>query len=198
VKITRPVRPDATDRFQRTWRGRIGIPITETNPAPVKAGKLAPPVWPNRGVEAWYRSELQNLIREMSQSVLSHVRGAWNKNSSTIGFAQDAPNSSVLLRRAMEKWGKLWTNKLNTLSDSLAAEFAKKARTATDTSVKASFESVGFTVKFAPTQGMTDAYQAVVGENVNLIKIHPAEVHDGCTVRCLAKRYERRRPRNVK
>lgn len=140
--------------------------------------KTARVVWPNAGLEAWYRKTLQALIREMSSDVLKAVRVAYLKSPPAFGFGQDAPNDRTLLRKAMEKWGALWVKRLDRLSLSLAPKFASKSRVVTDRMVASSFRAAGLTVKFQPTPGMRKAYAAVVDENVHLIKSIPTQYLD--------------------
>lgn len=137
--------------------------------------KTARAVWPNAGIEAWYRDALQRLIREMSQDFLNTMRRAW-KTAEPVGdgLATDAKRPSIdLLRRALEKWGDIWTQRLDSLSDKMAHEFANKNRTYTDRAVKQAFKDAGLTVEFKPTKNMLEGYAAVVHENVNLIKSIP-------------------------
>lgn len=96
-------------------------------------------------------------------------------------LAQDAvkamrakpPSQSVLLQRAMNKWGTTWTKRLQVMSQTIARDFATKNRAATERSMKASFAKAGWTVKFKPNKAVTAAFDAVVGENVGLIKSIP-------------------------
>jgi SPP1 gp7 family putative phage head morphogenesis protein len=90
-------------------------------------------------------------------------------------IAQDAKKrpSINLLRRALSKWGDIWTQRLESLSDKMANEFANKSRAYTDRALKQAFSEAGLTVKFQPTKGMLEGYAAVVSENVQLIKSIP-------------------------
>ncbi len=139
--------------------------------------KTARAVQPNRGVEIWYRERLQDFIRDMAQSVLDEVRAAWVEAPPTLGQAMDAAprSTSVLLKRALEKWGGLWTRKLDDLSTKLADRFTDKNFRATQVSMRESFRQAGFTVKFKPTAASTEAYRAVAAQQVNLIKSIPQQ-----------------------
>lgn len=277
-------------------------------PAPKPRPKTAPPVHPNAGVQAWYRGELQRLVREMAQGLRNELVGAWSgrgpiahdaeptKAAGTLIFApgervlflhrvdgqgwafpaggvdpgedargcahrelgeetgyqpwpgtlraldqratnnvwfttfehsverefkpalngehdqftwatiaealtwtdlhpgvhatlmtlarrtklplaQDAkPPRIDLLRRALDKWGGLWTARLETLSEKLAADFANKSRTVTDAAVKKSFRDAGLTIQFKPTKAMLEGQAAVIHENVHLIKSIPTKM----------------------
>lgn len=138
--------------------------------------KTAPAVHPNAGVEAEYRSELQQLIVRMFRELDRAIREAWNTADEPAVMAHDAkPPKIDLLTRAMEKWGGLWVKRMETLADEMASQFANKNRNVTDKALKRSFATAGLTIKFAPTRQMIDGYKAVVGENVGLIKSIPQE-----------------------
>jgi SPP1 gp7 family putative phage head morphogenesis protein len=132
------------------------------------------PVWPSAAIEAWYRTELQKMVRTMSRELYEVLRAAWKSAETVSDGAMDAKRPSIdLLRRALDKWGGLWTRRLESLSDKLANEFANKSRTYTDRALKQAFSDAGLTVKFQPTKGMLEGYAAVVHENVGLIKSIP-------------------------
>lgn len=96
-------------------------------------------------------------------------------------IAQDAvkkmrakpPSTSVLLQRAMNKWGTTWTKRLQVMSETIARDFAVKNKSATEQEVKAKLAKAGFTVKFKPNKAVTSAFDAVIAENVGLIKSIP-------------------------
>jgi 8-oxo-dGTP pyrophosphatase MutT (NUDIX family) len=92
-------------------------------------------------------------------------------------LAQDAkPPKIDLLRRALDKWGGLWTRRLETLSEKLAADFANKNRTVTDAALRKSFRDAGLTIQFKPTKAMLEGQAAVIHENVHLIKSIPQKM----------------------
>lgn len=136
-----------------------------------KPKRTAAPIFPNVGVEAWYREQLQALVREMAQGMLDDVRRAWK----AAGLAQDAkrPTPAILLERALTKWGGLWTHRLNTASRKIAVQFATKSKRATQAAMSKQLRDAGFTIKFKPTRQIKTAYEAVVAEQVGLIKSIP-------------------------
>lgn len=139
-------------------------------------------VHPNAGVEAWYRTRLDAIIARMHASVSRGVVGLYAELAPPPGHAFDArrpPPTSLLLRRALNKWGGLWRDRINDLSLDLAERFARKNFTVTQAAVKSAFEAAGWTVKFTPTAKSVADYHAVVGENVNLIKSIPAQYLKG-------------------
>lgn len=135
--------------------------------------KTARAIWPNSGVERWYRDQLQCVTERMGRSMLLHIRAAWREADPTHGMAHDAVNGSLHIKRAMSKYGKQWTLRLNRLSVDLSRKFADKAYKATEVQMRASLRDAGMTVKFKPTEASKAAYQATVAENVALIKSIP-------------------------
>jgi uncharacterized protein with gpF-like domain len=164
-----------SDTAARRSRGNIGfiksgIPLKSMS---LKSRKrYARPTFPNAGVDAWYRTQLQALVNEMSQSLLDTVRRAWRD----AGLAQDArkrPTPAILLDRSLEKWGGLWVYRTNKAALKIATAFAKRNRKATETSMMAALADAGFTVRFRADKLTRNAVDAVIAENVGLIKSIP-------------------------
>lgn len=134
------------------------------------------PVRANAGVAEWYRVQLEALVDRMHHDVAGAVIIIYAERLDFGVMAHDAPkNPSILLRRALEKWGGLWTRKLDRLSLSLSRQFARKNFSVTQTAMKAAFRDAGFTVAFKPTAASVQAYHAVAAEQVNLIKSIPEQ-----------------------
>lgn len=130
----------------------------------------------NAGVEAWYRGELDAAIRAMHDDVRAGVLAAYSV-AEPVELAKDAAtrNPSLFIRRALIRYGKKWTLRLDKLSLKLSREFASKSFNVTQIQMKAAFKDAGFTVAFKPTPGSVAAYQAVAAEQVNLIKSIPQQ-----------------------
>jgi uncharacterized protein with gpF-like domain len=130
-------------------------------------------------VRAWYRTQLEAIVDWMHAEVSAGVLDVYADHAQppANGLAHDAPakNPSILLRRALEKWGGLWTRKLDKLSLDISRKFARKNFTVTQTAMKAAFKEAGFTVSFSPTPASVQAYHAVAAEQVNLIRSIPAQ-----------------------
>lgn len=129
----------------------------------------------NRGVEAWYRKQLQCILERCANSMLVHLQAVYRATPPTTGFAQDAKTPTAQLNRALKKWGGLWQRKFDRMSLDLARKFAKKSFATTDRSFNAALKASGFTVEFSPTKKSVENYHAVVAENVGLIKSIPQE-----------------------
>ena len=95
-----------------------------------------------------------------------------------VTLAMDAPSSTKKIDAALKRWGKKWVGKFDKLSVDLSKKFAKRAFSATDTSLKAALRDAGFTVKFQPSKAMLESYRLVVSENVGLIKNLQASLYN--------------------
>lgn len=136
--------------------------------------KLARAVRPNAGVEAWYRKRLQTLVRAMSQDMLDRTRAAWHEDTRTLlGMDASKPTFPTLIERALSKWGTLWTRRINAASTNIAWNFATKNKNATEAAMVSALKDAGFAVRFKPGRTAKVAYEAVVAENVGLIKSIP-------------------------
>jgi len=131
----------------------------------------------NAGVEEWYRRELDKLVTKMQESVTAGILAAYGQIEPP-GLAKDAArprNPSLLLKAALRKWGGLWVSRFDKLSLEIGQKFARKSFTITQTQMRSALAEAGFTVKFQPTPASKAAYQAVVAEQVNLIKSIPQQ-----------------------
>lgn len=125
-------------------------------------------------VHDWYFAELDGWIAVMRDDVQRAVLAAYG-SLEPQEMAHDAANPSILLRAALRKWGGLWVSRFDKLSLDMGQAFARKSFTITQAQMRAALKEAGFTVKFSPTPGSRAAYQAVIAEQVNLIKSIPAE-----------------------
>jgi uncharacterized protein with gpF-like domain len=141
--------------------------------------RYAQPTYPNAGVEAWYRDQLQALVKAMAQDLLDGVRRAWRDGDGLVPLATDTRKltTPVLLQRALDKSAARWGVRFNKASMSLALSFATKNRLATEKAMQASFAKAGFTVKFKSTPLIRQAFDASVAENVGLIRSIPEKFH---------------------
>jgi SPP1 gp7 family putative phage head morphogenesis protein len=137
---------------------------------------------PNAGIEAAYRSKLQALVDEMSRSFIYWTRATWKKNPPLSSMAQDKQGSHtpiIDLRRTMERLGRHWQRKFDDLAPDLAKVFVNGATAHTDAAFMAALKDAGFAVKFSMTRAASEGYQAVLVENVGLIRSISAEyLHD--------------------
>ncbi len=127
------------------------------------------PVQRNAGIEVLYRKALFALVDDMNASLLYWLRAAYRANTPAIVTALDASPAEAL-RAAMRKMSKRWLKNMDAGADKLAKLFADKSLSYNDVAFTKVLRDAGFTVQFKMTPAMKDAYQATIGENVNLIK----------------------------
>jgi uncharacterized protein with gpF-like domain len=130
------------------------------------------PVHPNLGVEAAYRVQVESLVDAMNKSILYWITAAYRANPPAM--AQDATPADALIK-VMRKLGRRWIRQFDEAAKKIAEEFATKTRDVAEKSMQRLLREAGFTVPFTPTPAMRDALDAVVGENVALIKSIPSE-----------------------
>jgi SPP1 gp7 family putative phage head morphogenesis protein len=147
---------------------RADPPPNSRKPVTVRA------IHANAGLHDWYFNELILFIDGMRDEVSRAVLAAYGAIEPQE-HAMDAANPSLLLRAALRKWGGLWVSRFDKLSLDLGQAFARKSFGITQTQMRAALKDAGFTVKFAPTPGSRAAYQAVIAEQVNLIKSIPQQ-----------------------
>lgn len=121
----------------------------------------------------WLRPE----VALASLPVYAPVRDTlWNMlPDATIAADAKAPRPSMgpLLRKALSKWATLWTRRIEKVSTSIARDFAVNNKNATSAAMLGKLAKAGFTVKFKPTPASTNALDAVIAENVGLIRTIP-------------------------
>ena len=127
---------------------------------------------PSAALESWYRDRLQELVYEMACSMLLHIRAAWNKADPEIGFAHDESPTRTITK-TLTKWGDRWVGKFDKMSQDVANAFAERSTDDFDRRFAKILKDAGFTVRFKPTKRQRLGYQAVVAENVNLIRSIP-------------------------
>ena len=100
----------------------------------------------------------------MDKSYRYWLEGAYKNN-----MAMDSSPANELKRR-LSRLGKQWEHKFNELAKKLADRFVDKTLRNTDVSLHSALKAGGFTVKFTMNDELKNVMQAVVNENVTLIK----------------------------
>jgi SPP1 gp7 family putative phage head morphogenesis protein len=133
----------------------------------MKAKTIAP-VRPNAGIEIAYNKALDNLIKEMHDSLIYWLRAGYRKNEPEALALDSTP--ATRLNFIMKRLAARWTKRFDQLAPDLAASFGKAATERSDASLRAALKRGGMTVKFTLTPAARDALDAVVAENVGLIR----------------------------
>lgn len=143
------------------------------------------PVRPSAGFRAVYHSRLDKLIAELHNSILYWITAQWRKFPE---LAQDASPAESLVKE-FGRLGKQWTKNIDAMAPKLAAYFGTKVKDRVDGNLRQILLDSGFAVNFKLTPEAKNAYEAVIGENVGLIKSiaseHLADV-EGIIMRSVA------------
>lgn len=133
---------------------------------PPRPKRVVDPVFANEGVRQQYQQHLIHLLDLANLDLQTAMAGV---EFPKFGFAQDASPTQILAK-VLKDWGKRTIDRFNKMSTGIAADFAEKNHRATEIAMQAAFKRSGWTVKFKPTKRSLAAYQAVIGENVGLIR----------------------------
>lgn len=128
-------------------------------------------VHPNMGIEAAYKRKLRKLVEAMAKSVDYWLKAEYRSQLPEI--AQDAPIDDLQTR--MKKLSKIWQRKFDDGAKDLAVWFAQSNKSYSDGSLQKILSNAGFTVKFKMSKGARIKFNAVVVENVGLIKSIPEQ-----------------------
>lgn len=135
-------------------------------------GKPLKATWPSAALEVEYRNQLLKLINEMSRSVVYWLTASRRKREPSVAIAMDDFSSNILAR-AMRELRRQWYKRFDDASKKLARYFAQSVSKRTDEQLKKILRDGGISVAFKPTSAQKDAMNAIVHENVSLIKTIP-------------------------
>lgn len=147
-------------------------------------GKRAAPVTlpairPAAPTRIAYQRRVDALIDEMATSLEYWLRAAYRADEpATVELGQDA----TPLQNAFDKLARRWQRRFDTLAEQLAEWFATTVEGRCDRTMRANMRKAGFTVRFQQTQAMREAVDAVIAENVALIKSIGAQHLEGVQV----------------
>lgn len=130
-------------------------------PTPLRA------IRPSAALGARYEARLDAAIAQMHRSLLYWLRARYR--ASGAATAADA-SPTAELRRAMRKLARRWQAQFDTLAPKLAIWFATAANERVTADLGRMLRDAGFSVRMQMTRAQNVAYQAVIGENVALIK----------------------------
>ena len=147
---------------------KLGAPRRPARMALDAKGTLDP-IRPALPTQIAYTQRVDVLVDDMAASLLYWLRAAYRQNTpATVELAQDSAAS--ILQAAFDKLAARWQRKFDDLSFSLARWFAAGSKERVDRLMRQGLRKAGFTVRFTMTKAMRDAYDAVVDENIGLIK----------------------------
>lgn len=133
------------------------------------------PVLSNAGIHAAYRKRLTALVQEMHDSLIYWLSAAY-KSAEAPAMDDGAFSARVarlparVMREAMARMVKQWNRNFDEGALKLADWFAQKQKSYADVALKTILKDAGFSVAFTVTPAMQNTLDAVIGENVALIK----------------------------
>lgn len=155
-----------------------------------KKSKTLRPVNYNAGNMIWYQQQMMELIREMQKEVKGQVLLIVADNP----MAMDA-NPVKLLRHALQALAKKWVDRFVAQSVPTAEEFTVKTTGAVDRSLLAAARKDAMTINMQWTPAMLERQEAIIAENVALIRSIPAQYFtevESMVFRSLAKGGDRK------
>ncbi len=137
--------------------------------------KTLPPTRANAGIEAAYRAALDRLIREMQASITYWLRARYRQNEPEIAKLAQDQTPAAELQSAVQHMARRWQKRFNDFSLQQATRFAKAAGSYSDAAFRGALRKSGMSIQLKESPAILDAYQAIVNENVALIKSIPSQ-----------------------
>ncbi|MFM1368964.1 phage minor head protein [Yersinia enterocolitica] len=145
------------------------------NRKPRTKNKTLRPVNYNAGNIIWYQRELLSMVREMNADVKKQIVSIIRENPlamDSVKLAQDA-NPITFLKQALAALSKRWIDRFIEMADPTATAITEKTGQAVDRSLLASARKDAMTINMQWTQGMVEKRDAIISENVALIRSIP-------------------------
>ncbi len=133
------------------------------------------PIHANRGAIAKYRRQLEDIIKEMSDSYLYWLTAAYKKNPPSNMAVDLLPSKTA--QQELDKLHEQWKHRFELIALYLALFHVKKTKNITERILKQVFGGVGIETTFINSRAMQDAISAIVAENVSLIQSIPEQYH---------------------
>jgi uncharacterized protein with gpF-like domain len=133
---------------------------------------LLNPIFPNAGIEAAYAKRLIKMVDAMHKSVDYWVSANYRSESARLATdASPANELRDLLRRLSKRWIKLFDD----MAQQAASNFVTAAADRVDANFAEQFRKRDFRINFKLTAEARNALQAVIGDNVGLIRSIPRQ-----------------------
>lgn len=148
----------------------------------------------NAGNIRWYQRELLRTIREMNDDVKSEVVSILRSNPLAADMAMDA-NPVSLVRNALRSLASKWLDRFIRQSLPLSESVTEKTVEAVDRGIISSARKDGMTIQMQWTDAMLQKQEAIIAENVSLIRSIPEKYFtevEGMVYRAVAKGGDRK------
>ena len=127
-----------------------------------------PEIRPNAGIERKYSNALVSLVREIQSDVNQTLVAEFRKQAKQEKLAMDGISDWVA--HVIDYLSIRWQKKLDDLAPQIASMFVNRTVSNYETLMKTYMRRAGFTVRFQITPFQRESLQAVIGNNVGLIK----------------------------
>ncbi len=124
----------------------------------------------NAGNMHWYRKEMMTLVRPMAAEAKAFVMATLRGEA----LAMDA-SPVKMLRHGLMTLAQKWLDRFTAKSDLLAGGFTAKSGEAADRALLAAVRKEDMAVTFQITPAMQEVQEAIIAENVALIKSIPQQ-----------------------
>lgn len=126
------------------------------------------PILPNKGVEVAYSKALKALLAELHSEVKREIEQASKQSVAMDSKAEVLP--ADVITNMMKRLNRSQRQKIEQVAGEIAKSFATSNKAHAEKAFMASLKKAGFTVSFSMSKRSEQAYNAVIGENVGLIK----------------------------
>lgn len=167
----------------------FGTPVQVGQLSTPKMAQDSRPVRPSAGTRAMYYKKLAELIGAMGRDTLRQLTAARRANPPVVRMLAEDELSSREMAAAVKRLAKKWFKRFDDGAAKLATWFAQKSSQRSDAQLRKILRDAGFTVDFKLTSAQRDVLNAVVGENVALIKSIPRQYFtqiEGAVMRSVA------------
>lgn len=150
----------------------------------------------NAGNIRWYQRELLAEIREMNADVKRQVLDIIRDNplAQDSQLAMDA-NPVQLVKRALDALARKWVDRFINKAFPISDDLVKKTESAVDRGLLASARKESLTINMQWTPAMTEKVDAIIAENVSLIRSIPEKYFtevEGMVYRAVARGGDRK------
>lgn len=151
----------------------------------------------NAGNIKWYQRELLAEIREMNNDVKSQVLDIIRDNplAQDSKLAMDA-SPVQLVKRALDSLARKWVDRFINKAFPISDDLVKKTESAVDRGLLASARKESLTINMQWTPAMTEKVDAIIAENVSLIRSIPEKYFtevEGMVYRAVARGGDRKK-----
>jgi uncharacterized protein with gpF-like domain len=127
--------------------------------------RVLPPVHPNAGVGAVYRTRLWRAVDAMNNSLDYWLSRRW----------REEPRGASRIIATMKELGRRWQSNFDEMAPDIAGQFTGRSADHTTQRMERLLDDAGWTVNFKVSPQIQTIMNSAIVENVGLIKSIPAQ-----------------------